>query len=256
MILVHITSPPEEDPRSRVLASAIREYMQADPGSYPAPESYTEIQPGTDTDTDTDTGTAEVESDTADTEEIEEIHPPPPKPSSTPFTTHLTPTLTMLSSRLPLSRFYRPAWQTRPLSVWERGYWLFSYTGLDPDPQHGAEPDPQPDPVVGSETVAEVYPNSDNADVWPFISQIIQQGKAGWGVWAVRKRKRKQKRGRFPVDNSTCQIHHIHSRIQVYCWGEVVPWIYLLFLVGGGRRFLTGTTLQWRDAGDQVVVQM
>ena len=208
--LVHITSPPEEDPRCRVLASAIRQYMQAEP----------EPEPGTETEEAANTGT-HTEEEEEEEEEQEEIHPPPPKSSTLPFTSHITPTLAMLAANLPLHRTYRPSRQSRPLA---------RYHGVTcPHPDTGADPGPYPG--TGPKT------RTETDGIWPFLKEIIHQGKAGWGVWAV------QTHARSTMD------------IQIYCWGQVVPYIYLLFLVGSDRH-LNNALLQWRDAADQIVVQM
>lgn len=284
--LVHITAPVEEDLRSRRLARAIGEYMQ-DTGAHPGPEgeadttgeelypeedppqAETGTHPETHTRTQTDTdGETEAHTGTQ-TETVTEAHPPPLQPSSTPFTSHITPTLSMLASRLPLHRFYRPAWQTRPLSVWERGYWLVSgpsvsgpsvsgpsgsSTGTDISTDTGIGTRASTGTGTGTETEG-------TARLWPFISQIIQQEKAGWGVWAV---KRSPASSAVPnsTDHNQTQTHRqaqvqtqTQVQVQVYCWGQVVPYIYLLFLVGSNRR-LTGYSLQWRDAADHIVVQM
>ena len=221
--LVHITSPPEEDPRCRVLASAIRHYMQAEAETEPETKETEEAA-----NTGTHTEEEEEEEEEEQTQEQEEIHPPPPKSSTLPFTSHITPTLAMLAANLPLHRTYRPSRQSRPLAVWERGYWRYHGVACT-HPDTGADPGAYPGTGPNTRTETD--------GIWPFLKEIIHQGKAGWGVWAV------QTHARSTMD------------IKIYCWGQVVPYIYLLFLVGSDRH-LNNALLQWRDAADQIVVQM
>lgn len=224
--LVHITASSQDDPRCRRLAGAIRQYMQAD-----HPETHTEQTHTEQTHTDhpqAETHTDHPHTDTEPRTEtpsqtLAEIHPPPPQPSSHPFTSHITPTLAMLAANLPLQRMYRPSRQSRPVDVWERGYWLYLshiYPHIYPD-------------VYGG-----ILRDNKVTDLWQFLSEIIQHGKAGWGVWGVKSQSE---------EAGACQI-------KVYCWGEIVPYIYLLFLVGSDRRL--NPSLQWRDAADKVVVHM
>lgn len=249
--LVHIAASSQEDPLCRLLASAIRQYMQADTqaeADHAQAETETHAEPGT--------GTEEAEelAEQAETHiqknaeapppppgtpgttepdpEEQEIHPPPPQASSHPFTSHITPTLAMLAAKLPLQRMYRPLRQSRPVGVWERGYWLYIYPDIH-GPIHGpilGDSDSGTDTGIGNSGQDKVR------DMWQFLTEIIHQGKAGWGVWGVKNQSK-----------GACQI-------KVYCWGEIVPYIYLLFLVGSDRRL--NMSLQWRDAADNVVVQM
>lgn len=256
--LVHIAASSQEDPRCRLLASAIRQYMQADTqaeADQAQTETETHTELGTGTHTEPGTGTEEAE-ELAEQAEIhtqtnaepppprtpgtteldpeeQEIHPPPPQASSHSFTSHITPTLAMLAAKLPLQRMYRPLRQSRPVGVWERGYWLCIY----PDIHGPILGHIHGDSGSGTDTGIGNRLGQDKVrDMWQFLTEIIHQGKAGWGVWGVKNQSK-----------GACQI-------KVYCWGEIVPYIYLLFLVGSDRRL--NMSLQWRDAADNVVVQM
>ena len=55
------------------------------------------------------------------------LHPPPPPISSAPFTSHVTPSLTLLADRLDPSRVYSPVYQMRDLHVLERGCWVLRF---------------------------------------------------------------------------------------------------------------------------------
>ncbi|KAJ5675200.1 acetamidase [Penicillium maclennaniae] len=100
-----------------------------------------------------------------------EIRPPPPPISTSPFTTHITPTLDMLVDRLNPARSYKPRRQVRPLETLERGYWAVQIT-IRPDPPAG---------TVGAK--GEPYWNGELfARFWGFLNVFIgQEGRAGWG---------------------------------------------------------------------------
>ncbi|EAU32074.1 predicted protein [Aspergillus terreus NIH2624] len=55
-----------------------------------------------------------------------QIQSPLPPISTAAFTSHITPTLAMLASRLRSARTYTPLHQTRPLDKLERGHWTAS----------------------------------------------------------------------------------------------------------------------------------
>lgn len=155
-----------------------------------------------------------------------QAHPTPPTPSSSPFATHLTPSLSLLASRLSLPRIYKPAHQSRPLDLLERGHWVLRIT-LHPDDD---------DPAPGSRT----WSMRTLSRVWGFLRSFIVEGRAGWGVWGL-------------LENPS--IHHDELCLKVYTWGEVIPHIYLLLFLATERR-VRKMAAQWRDAADEVVVQM
>ncbi|KLJ09096.1 hypothetical protein EMPG_15478 [Blastomyces silverae] len=121
-----------------------------------------------------------------------EINPPRPVPSSTAqFTTHITPTLQMLTDKLKVSRIYNPSRQTRPLRTLERGYWLLNLTISDPITNtNGNNKDNINAPPSAPSSIA--TPNSKPwtskhfFDFWDFLSKFIaDDGRAGWGVWCI-----------------------------------------------------------------------
>ncbi|KAJ6186619.1 hypothetical protein N7519_007920 [Penicillium mononematosum] len=133
-----------------------------------------------------------------------EIHPPKPPISTAPYTTHITPTLSMLAERLNPARTYKPSTQTRPLDPLERGYWLVHLAienqvqNQDRDPADLLQtPIPNPDPEHGTTNPIQKpteNPNpksKENARTWPyplfhafwsFLSDFVgRDGRAGWG---------------------------------------------------------------------------
>jgi hypothetical protein len=43
--------------------------------------------------------------------------------------------------------------------------------------------------------------------------------------------------------------------MKVYSWGEVVPHVYMLLYLATERR-IRGMKAQWRDAGENIVIEM
>jgi hypothetical protein len=149
-----------------------------------------------------------------------EIHPSPPRTSSwgpkPPLI--ITPALQLLATQLELPRRYRPKLQTRPLRDLERGYWAV-------------------DMVEWSCVLRE--------QAWGALSAYLGQGRAGWGVWAVKcdARRNMEREGGEQLG------------LRVYCWGGVVGHVYLLLYLVSQRR-ITGTGAMWVDGGGEVVVCM
>lgn len=152
---------------------------------------------------------------------------PPPKPSSKPFKTHLTPSLAILATKLPLLRFYTHLQSTpplRPLSILERGHWTFPTTSFSP---------------TGWDTF------------WEYLKDFIGAGRASWGVWCVVETGRdldSKKRDGYNGDDR-CKV------CKVYCWGEIVPEIWLLLFMASHRQ-IKGCGAAWIDAGGEIIVQM
>lgn len=150
----------------------------------------------------------------------QEIHPPPPGTSSWgPKPPQIiTPALHHLAVQLELPRRYRPNSQTRPLRGLERGYWAVSTA---------------------------TWPSAVREQAWAALSAYVGQGKAGWGVWAVRSGEGKALTGEGGA----------HPGLRVYCWGGVVGHVYLLLYLVSQRR-VKGTGARWVDGGGEAVVRM
>lgn len=162
-----------------------------------------------------------------------QIHPPKPPISTAPFTTHITPTLSMLTERLNPARTYRPSRQTRPLDPLERGYWLVRFA-VEPDTRDSAER-AQPETH---------WPAALFQAFWSFLQDFVgKDGRAGWGVWCILEEA-------SPVESSAT-----HLALKVYTWGEVAMHVYLLLFLASERQ-VRGMGIQWRDAREEVVIQM
>lgn len=160
-------------------------------------------------------------------QEDSKILAPPPNPSSKPFKTHLTLSLAILATKLPLLRFYTHLQSTqplRPLRILERGHWTFPTTSFSP-------------------TLWDTF--------WKYLKDFIGAGRASWGVWCVVETcpdlDSKNQDGHNGDD--TCKV------CKVYCWGEIVPEIWLLLFMASHRQ-IKGCGAAWIDASGEVIVQM
>ncbi|KAJ5971456.1 uncharacterized protein N7479_001374 [Penicillium vulpinum] len=193
-----------------------------------------------------------------------EIHPPRPPISTSPFTTHITPTLSMLTERLNPARTYKPSTQSRPLDPLERGYWFMHFAIEPPQHQNRDPPDLLTDPTPTSTPglkpgTTSLTPNAkpkENLRSWPspffhafwsFLSDFVgRDGRAGWGVWCILE-------AATPAPSTISSDMHVS--LKVYAWGEVAMHVYLLLFLASERR-IRGMGVQWRDAGEDVVIQM
>jgi hypothetical protein len=150
-----------------------------------------------------------------------EIHPPPPRTSSWgPKPARIvTPALQHLAVQLELPHRYRPKSQTRPLRDLERGFWAVSMA---------------------------TWPLTTREQAWLALSAYVGQGKAGWGVWAVRCSSGGEDEGGERGEQ---------TGLRVYCWGGVAGHVYLLLYLVSQRR-VKGTGARWVDGGGEVVVRM
>ncbi|CAI7594159.1 unnamed protein product [Penicillium bialowiezense] len=158
-----------------------------------------------------------------------EIHPPKPPVSSEPFTTHITPTLSMLTERLKPARTYNPEWQTRSLDPLERGFWFLHL-------------DCERDGLGEADLALPVWTSSVFATFWSFLSDFIgRDGRAGWGVWCILEQDGDLRSGLVTL--------------KIYGWGEIAMHTYLLLFLASERR-IRGMGAQWRDSQEEVIVQM
>ncbi|KAI3000526.1 hypothetical protein CBS147346_6981 [Aspergillus niger] len=168
-----------------------------------------------------------------------EIKPNPPPISANPFTTHITPTLKMLSIRLNPSRTYTPINQTRPLDNLERGHWYLRLN-LSPNP---------------NSTSSSTWEMPFFIRFWTFLTDFIaKEGRAGWGVWCLLEDNGSDK----PANGLEDGGDETTTRpviLKVYAWGEIASHIYLLLFLASERR-VRRMGLQWRDSADEVVIQM
>lgn len=220
------------------------------------------------------------------------INPPAPPIASTPFTTHITPTLSLLANRLNLARTFVPTHQARPLHVLERGYWWLRLRLRLHDPLGSGLGTRYPRPsgrgwtgrassAASTATIAHannaavgVNPNTWDRELfnrfWGFLEDFVaKEGRAGWGVWCVLEREERVVEGELDRDlvpDRGCDLHPHPTPhplnpdtgnfvLKVYTWGEIAPHVYLLLYLASERR-IRGMGAQWRDASEGVVIQM
>ncbi|EXJ78141.1 hypothetical protein A1O3_09302 [Capronia epimyces CBS 606.96] len=153
---------------------------------------------------------------------------PNPKGGQSRFTTHLTKTLEKVSTRVPLSKYFRPAHVARDVGVLERGYWQFFVRIGDRKYRQ----------LSGRQMISPLWTEKDFDQFWQGISKFIQQGKAGWGTRLV-----KESRGGN------------EWRIRLFTWAELLGpiWVILWIL---SNKLTQGVSMQWIAGDGSVVVQM
>ncbi len=157
-----------------------------------------------------------------------EIRPPPPPTGTGPIPTFITPFLIRIAEQLNLSR-YRPASTARPLRPQERGYWHLNL----------------PDKIGG-------WDHNLLEQTWEYLEKTIGAGKAGWGVscykalWNGRENS---------FDKDSKEVDWQGEEWRIFCWGEVVPHIYILLFLASSRK-VRGMGARWCDAEGKVIVEM
>ncbi|KAL6720786.1 hypothetical protein ACLMJK_002711 [Lecanora helva] len=150
-----------------------------------------------------------------------QLHPPPPPTSNQKFTTHLTPDLHRLTTHLPLSRGFHPfiQYQSRSLEALERGYWHIPLARWSHEVKN---------------------------KFWEFLKTYIQGGRPGWGVRAFRERV---------AGEGTREGEEEEEVVKVYCWGEVVGYVWLMVFIASGKE-IRGVGARWVDWREETVLQM
>lgn len=186
-----------------------------------------------------------------------EIRPPPPPISTAPFTTHITPTLSMLTERLKPSRTYKPLQQTRSLDALERGYWSMQINLTDDtDAAHGqrahvAHAESVSDPARPAMKNARDWSAESFQRFWTFLADFVgKDARAGWGVWCVLESSPAAELSPSPAPPATFPV-----LLKVYAWGETAMHVYLLLFLASERR-VKNMGAQWRDSREEVVIQM
>ena len=80
---------------------------------------------------------------------------------------------------------------------------------------------------------------SEQYNFWIFLSEIISSGRAGASTWCSRERDSRDNLG----------------KVKIFCWGEIVPHIYLL-MYAGSEGLVKGISARWIDASGEIIVQM
>ncbi|KAJ5625437.1 hypothetical protein N7510_001746 [Penicillium lagena] len=188
-----------------------------------------------------------------------EIHPPPPPISNTHFTTHITPTLSMLAERLKPSRTYKPVQQARDLEKLERGHWVVHINILDPpEEQQGQQQQQQnPDPTRKSSAHRHDWDAALFHRFWTFLSDFVaRDARAGWGVWCILEKAEKDTHPSLRSGGDVASaLSMTPVSLKVYAWGEVAVHVYLLLFLASERR-IRGMGAQWRDARGEVIIEL
>lgn len=199
------------------------------------------------------------------------LQPPPPPISTATFTTHITPTLDMLTERLKPTRTYKPAHQARELDKLERGYWMM-HINIIPEPTPASAQKQEGDQPMTKETSgsvptpnAKTWSETDFSRFWTFLSDFItKDARAGWGVWCILDRVESHQtktntdtytKPMTTPDTFTADASLVPVILKVYAWGEVAMHIYLVLYLASDRR-VRSMGLRWVDSWEKVVIQM
>jgi hypothetical protein len=147
---------------------------------------------------------------------------PPPAPTSdttVPFTA-FTPLFTYLRNKLGGTMRYKPVYEARTLRPTERGYWSLRVDDWDENTRN---------------------------DTWSMLSAPIGEGKAGWGTWLTKSTE--------PHHHSEGGEQDEPEEWRIYCFGEVMPDIWLLIYLSSLRKAV-GLGACWVDGQGQVVARM
>lgn len=117
----------------------------------------------------------------------------------------IPPKLAKLASDL--SSRYKPVYGNQSLQAFDRGYWLVDCSSWPP---HVLD------------------------EAWGFLSNYIQGGLAGWGVWC--------RRGSVSGD-----------WLRIYSWAHIAKHMYLLIYLASGRHIKT-TGASWYGADGEVAI--
>lgn len=188
------------------------------------------------------------------------IHPPPPPTASKPFKTHITASLALVAKHADLPKRYQPTLTARPLRPLERGHWRLDCTS---------------------------FPPLLRTKMWKFLADFVGQGRAGWGVWCelsvlgpdwepqvARLKESVGEVGGDRVDGDKGRGDGLsregggggeeekengegkgRAMLKVYCWGEVVPHVYVVLFLATSRM-VKGAGACWVDGAGEVVVRM
>ena len=155
-----------------------------------------------------------------------EIHSARPHSSNDRCDSHLTQSLQMIAEKLPMKKYFTPVLQARSAEKLERGHWLVP---------------------IGS------WEHTLKTKFWHFLTQFIEEGRAGWGVWCSREFLSDTGQTGSGTENTDTTVSE--EAIRLYCWGELVGEIWVLLFIASERK-IQGTGARWLDASQGIVVQM
>lgn len=149
----------------------------------------------------------------------------PPRPRISDFTptswpSQSTKALDTLRDSPENAGRFKPLWTTRNVAMDERGHWQIDTANWEQKLQY---------------------------TFWYDLANFIRRGYAGWGVTLHRQPPNPENENNGNGDGL--------GQVQLYSWGELIEHTYLLlWLYSNGK--VRGSSLQWIDSADAVIVQM
>lgn len=205
---------------------------------------------------------------------------PLPPVGSGPFKSHISAGLSSMTSRLPLSKYFRPVEVTRDVHVLERGHWSIRVKIASDEDVAEARRLPTQDELLlvmnkqmvgvtpkGRDVRYEAWKTSSHeaselgilkrCDLWTereFLSfwdnlrAFVEEGKAGHHL-SVAKDFAEEALTPGRATQST------YARIRVYTWGEVLGHVWLALWVLSDKK-TAYIPMEWIASDDTVVVKM
>ncbi|EXJ88518.1 hypothetical protein A1O1_05448 [Capronia coronata CBS 617.96] len=160
----------------------------------------------------------------------DDVRGPHPRGGRSKFSTHITKTLERVSTRVPLPKYFRPAYVARDVGVLERGYWQFFITINDRRAGKSRR--------SSGEQTKPHWTEKEFSHFWQAISLFIQQGKAGWGTRLLKESR-----------------DSLEWRIRLFTWGELLGHIWVILWILSDK-LTQSVPMQWFAGDGSVVVQM
>lgn len=208
------------------------------------------------------------------------IQAPLPQVGSGLFTTHISRDLSIMVTRLPLTKYFRPNYVVRDVRVLERGFWSIRVkVACDKDVAEARRPYNQRELLAalnrqmsgasseeraarydkwkasGSEAselglskCQDLWTEAEFLDFWEVLKRYVEAGKAGHQLSVAKDWAEKA----VMPGRST---QSTYARIRVYTWGEVVGHMWIALWVLSDKK-TAYVPMEWIAADDSVVVKM
>lgn len=208
------------------------------------------------------------------------IEAPAPPTGTGSFVTHVSSALSIMITRLPLAKHFRPVTVTRNVRVLERGHWslrvkivsegevaearrplqkseivtaldgyMAGATSLEREARYTSwKTAGQKLSQLGLSKRCDMWTETEFLDFWESLKNYVEDGKAGHGLSVAKDWAEEA----VTTGRST---QSTYARIRIYTWGEVIGhmWIALWVLSDKKTAYIP---MEWVSTDDTVVVAM